>query len=155
MKRLNKLIFFTFAILLFSTLNFYLSNIITASVSRGWHFSTKFLSIVCVENTGAAFSILQNSTKFLVVLSGIALIGIFYYILKNMENLFFKEFFFVSILISGILGNLYERVAFGFVRDFFDLTFINFPIFNISDIFINVGVIGIIILILLTKKEVI
>jgi len=57
-------------------------------------------------------------------------------------------------LLAGILGNLYERIALGYVRDFFDLAFVNFPIFNISDIFINIGVLGIIILILLDKKPI-
>ncbi len=42
----------------------------------------------------------------------------------------------------------------GFVRDFFELTFISFPIFNVSDIFINIGVFGIIVLILLSKKPI-
>ena len=46
---------------------------------------------------------------------------------------------------------MYERMAFGYVRDFFKLNFIDFPVFNISDIFINVGVIAIIVIILKNK----
>ena len=64
-----------------------------------------------------------------------------------------KSIFFVSLLTAGIAGNLHERIVFGYVRDFFDLTFVNFPVFNISDIFINIGVIALIILILLKKTK--
>ena len=64
-----------------------------------------------------------------------------------------KSIFFVSLLTAGIAGNLHERIVFGYVRDFFELTFVNFPVFNISDIFINIGVIALIILILLKKTK--
>jgi len=46
---------------------------------------------------------------------------------------------------------LYERIYFGYVRDFFKLNFINFPVFNISDIFINISVILLIIIIIKNK----
>ena len=49
---------------------------------------------------------------------------------------------------AGILCNLCERIFYGFVRDYIKLNFIDFPIFNISDIFINVSVIAIVIIII-------
>ena len=64
-----------------------------------------------------------------------------------------KSIFFSSILAAGIAGNLHERIVFGFVRDFFELKFVDFPVFNISDIFINIGVIALIILILIRKTK--
>jgi len=77
-----------------------------------------------------------------------------YFVAKNFENIFMRDIFFLSILTSGIVGNLLERLVFGYVRDFFELTFVNFPVFNISDVYINVGVLGIMVLILLTKKPI-
>lgn len=159
MKKLSKLNlskfgYFCVTCSFFTFLNFHFSTIIANKLSQGWHFSSSLIKLIYVENTGAAFSIMQDSTKFLIILSLIALWGIFYYVIRNLENLYMKEIFFVSFLVSGILGNLYERIFFGYVRDFFDLAFINFPIFNISDIFINIGVLGIIILILVTKKPI-
>lgn len=152
MKKHNKLIYFLVTLIFFTSTDFYLSNLITKNLSNGVNLSNDIMRIVYIENTGAAFSILQNSTTLLIVLSILGLLAIFYYIFKYCEKTDMKGIFFISILAAGILGNLYERLTFGYVRDFFDLTFINFPIFNVSDIFINVGVFGIIILILLTKN---
>lgn len=138
----------------FSCINFYFSNLITDKLMHGWYFSSPIIKLIYIENTGAAFSLLQNSTTFLIVISLIILFMGFYIVAKNIENIPFKDFFFLSILSAGILGNLAERLIFGHVRDFIELKFINFPIFNIADIYINIGVIGIIALILFTKKPI-
>lgn len=152
MQKLNKLIYFFVTLIFFASADFYLSNLIIKNLSNGVNLSNDFMRVVYIENTGAAFSILQNSTHLLIGLSTLGMLAIFYYVFKYCEKTSMKGIFFISILAAGILGNLYERLAFGYVRDFFDLTFINFPIFNVSDIFINIGVFGIIILILLTKN---
>lgn len=152
MRKTAKFAYFSIMLLFFTGLNFYFSNLIFYKLSQGWHFSRRLLSIIYVENTGAAFSIMQNSEKFLIFLALLVICAILYYIIKNLENIYMKEIIFLAFLSSGVLGNLSERIFLGHVRDFFKLNFINFPIFNISDIFINIGVIGIIILILLTKK---
>lgn len=152
MKKLSNLVYFCVTVLFFTLLDFYFSNILSSKLLHGWHFSSRLFNIIYAENTGAAFSIMQHSTKILIILSFIALLAIFYYIVKSLNAIQKKEIFLWSFLVSGILGNLHERLFFGYVRDFFDLTFINFPIFNVSDIFINIGVLGIIILILLSKK---
>lgn len=154
MKKTSKATYFIAVFTLLMTANFYFSNLIVSKLSHGWAFSNKFINLLYVKNTGAAFSIMQNSTLFLIILSVIALSLIIYYILKNIEILSAKELFCVAFLVSGITGNLYERIAFGYVRDFFELAFINFPVFNISDMFINVGVFAIILLILFTKKTI-
>lgn len=154
MKNRNKLIYFSLFSLFFCIVDFYFSNLISFKLLNGWHFSNKVLNLVYIENTGAAFSIMQNSTTFLIFLSIIAILILFYMLYKNIETIACKDIFLLSILFSGIIGNLYERIFFGHVRDYFELGFINFPIFNISDIFINISVIGIIILLLLTKKPI-
>lgn len=154
MKKQSRLIYFSLTLCFFTFVNLYFSSIIYNKLSNGWHFSSRLIKLFYIENTGAAFSILQDSTKFLIILSIVAILGIFYFVVKNIENINMKGLFFVSFLLSGILGNLYERISLGYVRDFFDLTFINFPIFNLSDIFINIGVIGIIIIVLLSKKPI-
>lgn len=157
MKKLTRTTKYTYFLVIFSFLsciNFYFSNLITHKLLHGWHFSNALIKLVYVENTGAAFSIMQDSTTFLIVISLIILFMGFYIVARNIENIHFEDFFFLSVLTAGILGNLVERSMFGYVRDFFELTFIKFPIFNISDIFINIGVFGIIVLILLTKKPI-
>lgn len=154
MKKLSNSIYFCITLVFFSFLDFYFSNLISLKLAHGWHLEGPIFKIVYVENTGAAFSIMQNSTTFLIIISVLAIIGIFYFVIKNIENFYMRDLLFTSFLTAGILGNLYERAFLGYVRDFFDLTFINFPIFNISDIFINIGVLGIIVLILITKKPI-
>lgn len=154
MRKISKFVYFSIMFSFFTFFNFYFSNLISYKIAQGWCFSNSLFNIIYVKNTGAAFSLMQNSTKFLIILSLIALGAIFYYIIKNSETIYIKEILFLSLLTAGILGNLSERLVFGYVRDFFDLNFINFPVFNISDIFINIGVFGIIILILLAKKPI-
>jgi signal peptidase II len=154
MRKLSNFAYFSITFLFLSFSNLYFANLITRKLAQGWHSSGPLFNVVYAENTGAAFSLLQNSTKLLTFFAIIALFAIFYYVIKNMETSSKKVVLFLSFLASGILGNLSERVILGHVRDFFDLTFINFPIFNISDVFINIGVLGIIILILLTKKPI-
>lgn len=154
MKRNNKFIWFLLLFLIFNFINFYFSNLILQKVKNIGSFSFGFINFTYIKNYGAAFSIMQNSKTFLILISIIAIIAMLYYIIKNIENILIKEAFFLIILLSGICGNLYERMTFGYVRDFFELNFINFPIFNISDVFINIGVFGIIILIILTKKSI-
>lgn len=94
-----------------------------------------------MENTGAAFSILQDYKIALIIFAILAIIGILWYLIKNIKELTMMNVFMISLLLSGITCNLYERISFGFVRDYFELSFINFPVFNISDVFINVSVI--------------
>lgn len=154
MKKRNNLSYFLITLTFFTYLNFYGSNLIAYKLMHNWHYTNALFSIVYTQNTGAAFSIMQNSTAFLIGLSIISFFAIIFYIIKNIAYVSFKITFFASLLLSGILGNLYERITFGYVRDFFNLNFVNFPIFNISDIFINIGVVGIIILILLIKTPV-
>lgn len=154
MKKITNPIKFLFAFLLFFVLDYCFSNFIAAKLLGGWEFSNSILNLVYEENTGAAFSLMQNSTTFLIVLSLIALLAILYYVIKNSDALRKTSILFLALLGAGILGNLIERLIFGYVRDFFELAFVNFPIFNISDVFINIGVAGIIILILLAKKPI-
>lgn len=154
MKKLSNFIYFCITFLFFTYTDLFFSNLIAHKLLNGWHFSNRLISVAYAENTGAAFSIMQHSTKILIVLSILAIFGIFYFVIKNSETILKKELFFLSFLTAGILGNLYERIFLGYVRDFFDLTFVTFPIFNISDIFINIGVLGIIILILLSKRQI-
>jgi len=103
-----------------------------------------------MENTGAAFSILQNAVTFLIIFSIIAIALIFWYLIKHLKDLSMIDLFFTSMLTAGISCNLYERVVLGFVRDYFCIKFVNFPVFNVSDTFINISVI-VIMYLLITK----
>lgn len=152
-KKLSKIIYLIVCFVFFLFSDLYLSELLVKNISRGFAFSSKVIALTYVQNTGAAFNILNNSREFLIILSAAALVLIFAYIIKHAKSISMKSIFFTSLLAAGIAGNLHERIVFGFVRDFFELKFVDFPVFNISDIFINIGVIALIILILLRKTK--
>jgi len=93
------------------------------------------------KNTGAAFSILEGATIFFVVVGIFALIFIHKYLLK--EKLNTLKILSYSLLIGGIVGNLFDRVLYGYVIDFLSFKFGDyyFPVFNFADTFIVVGAI--------------
>ena len=91
-----------------------------------------------VKNYGAAFSLFSGSRIFLSLLSIICSIVLIYLILsKNISNKF--DLFAYSFILGGTIGNGIDRILKGFVIDFINLNFINFPVFNIADISINIG----------------
>ena len=92
-----------------------------------------------IKNYGAAFSILHTHTDFLILLSLLILFIVLFYIFSNLTKFSKFDFFLSSLLCSGIICNLVERLSDGFVTDYIRLNFITFPIFNVSDMFICIG----------------
>ena len=153
MEKASKLIYFAVCYIFFIFTDFYLSNMMVEQLTNGYRLSNPVFSLNYIKNTGAAFSILQDSRELLIILSMIALVLLALHVIKHIKTISLKAIFFISLLSAGIAGNLHERIVYGYVRDFFQLNFINFPVFNISDIFINIGVIALIILILIKKRK--
>ena len=102
-----------------------------------------FFSIDYVKNYGAAFNILSGSRIFLSTVSTIITLYLIYFILckKNISNLNLLSY---SLILAGTVGNGIDRIFKGYVIDFINLKFIDFPVFNIADISINIGLIFII-----------
>ncbi len=150
--KISKYLYFSicFAFFVFGTL--YLSDILVSRLLDGFSYTNEIFSLNYIENTGAAFSILKDSREVLIIGSVAAICGIIAYIIKHVSTISMKTLFFLAMLCGGIGGNLHERIAYGFVRDYVQLNIIDFPVFNISDILINIGVIAVIIIILLKKK---
>lgn len=101
-----------------------------------------FFYLVFVKNIGAAFSILEGKSLLLILIGVIALGFIYWYVKNNRPtNIGY------ALLFGGILGNLIDRIIFGYVIDFigFEIGSYEFPIFNIADIAIVLGAIFIII----------
>ena len=91
-----------------------------------------------VKNYGAAFNIFSGSRVFLSLISIIFSILLIYLIFrKNTLNLF--DLYSYSFILGGTIGNGIDRIYKGFVVDFINLNIINFPVFNIADISINIG----------------
>ena len=100
-------------------------------------------SLAYVKNYGAAFNLFSGSRIFLSLVSIIAsLIIIFIILNKKIIN---KSYLFsYSFILGGTLGNGIDRLTKGYVIDFINLNFIEFPVFNIADLSINIGLIIII-----------
>ena len=91
-----------------------------------------------VENYGAAFNIFSGSRIFLSFISIIFSIILIYLILRK-NNLKAIELYSYSFILGGTIGNGIDRILKGYVIDFINLNIINFPVFNIADISINIG----------------
>ena len=99
-------------------------------------------NITLVHNTGAAFSILSGNRIFLILIGLIALIFIIYYINKE-KNINTLNTITYSLLIGGIIGNLIDRIIYGYVIDYISIILGHyyFPIFNFADICIVISII--------------
>ena len=91
-----------------------------------------------VKNYGAAFNIFSGSRIFLSFISIIFSIILVYLILRK-NNLNSLDLYSYSFILGGTIGNGMDRILRGFVIDFINLNIINFPVFNIADISINIG----------------
>lgn len=104
-------------------------------------FLPYLLDLTYVQNTGAAFSILEEHTSLL-TLTSLAMSLLLAYALK--KNFFRHPFgkLMLTLLLAGAVGNLIDRAARGFVVDMFHVLFMKFAVFNVADICVVVGGIG-------------
>ena len=118
-------------------------------------FNSTYLNIVLIWNKGIAFGLLSFSESYLYnIISLIIAIIIIVLIIMSLKNQGFKRYSLLMI-VGGALGNLHDRIFFNAVPDFIDFHIGNFHwfIFNVSDIFITLGVISMIILELFNNKN--
>ena len=118
-------------------------------------FNSAYLNIVLIWNKGIAFGLLSFSKSYLYnIISLIIAIIIIVLVRMSLKNQGFKRYSLLMI-VGGALGNLHDRVFFNAVPDFIDFHVENFHwfIFNVSDIFITLGVISMIIFELLNKEN--
>lgn len=149
-SKLNPIIYFVICLIFIIMFNLYTTNFILNNISI-INDNFKLIDLVYIQNTGAAFSSFQHMTTLLIIISIIAILAITYELIRNYKKYSLLLFLFSSILIAGIFCNTLERITLGYVQDFISFKFITFPVFNISDILINFGVLAIMYLII-TKK---
>ena len=98
-----------------------------------------YIKFTYVENRGAAFGLLQEQTSFF-ILVGLIVIAVILYSLRQMSRPSLILTLSLGLQLGGAIGNLIDRIRFGYVVDFMDLTF--WPVFNVADSAIVCGVIG-------------
>lgn len=112
-----------------------------------------FLWYQPTTNSGAGFSILEGKTLLLVILSLVFIAGfVFFDLYFNKKSKFYNAAF--GLVFGGAIGNLIDRIAFGGkVRDFIYFKFINFPVFNIADMALTIGILCLLIWFVIPQKR--
>ena len=114
----------------------------------------RVLELHYLENTGAAFSILTGKILFFLIITIIMCVFIVYVMINTPNESKFAPFWYCLIfLLAGALGNFYDRLFYHYVVDFISFVLINFPIFNIADIYVTVSMAMLIILILFVYND--
>lgn len=96
------------------------------------------LHLTYVENRGAAFGILQDKVWFFVIVALIA-IPVILFALWKFKNRSKTLNLGLCFVMAGAVGNMIDRISLGYVVDFIDFRLIDFPVFNIADIFVCIG----------------
>ena len=98
----------------------------------------KFFYIYHIGNIGAAWNILEGQRVLFIIISSIASLAILYFLVKSKNKLLKLT---LSLIFSGAIGNLIDRVLKGSVTDFlrFDFGSYTFPIFNVADMSVVIG----------------
>lgn len=108
-----------------------------------------------LENRGAAFGMLQNRQSFFIILTVLVLLLVGWLYLKRIPN--DRHFFMMNaiavLFFAGAVGNFIDRVVQNYVVDFFYFKLINFPIFNVADIYVTVAAFLLIVLGLFYYRE--
>jgi len=107
------------------------------------------IELTNLRNSGAAWSIFEGQQTLFTIITIIAIIVIGYFIWQYRKNI--SMLIGLSLIMAGTIGNFIDRLRQGYVVDMFETTFINFPIFNIADMCLTIGVIWLIICILKEK----
>ncbi len=93
------------------------------------------------ENTGASFGLFSGGTLFLTIFNVVILSLLIYFLIRQRRKNPSRRLFHISMamIAGGAVGNLIDRISYGYVIDFFDVYAVNFAIFNIADCFITLG----------------
>ena len=111
-----------------------------------------FFSLTYVQNFGAGFSIMQNARTTFLIITPICLVGFTYLFIKSNDKLSKTA---LLLMISGTIGNFIDRIVRIYVVDFLDFIIFgwDFPVFNVADIFLTIGVCLYIIALIKEEKD--
>ena len=116
-------------------------------------FIPGFLGFTYVQNTGAAFSSFEGQQWLFALVFAVFTAAILYEYFKKPMPFTKLERWCIAAIYAGGLGNMIDRLRLGYVVDMIETTFIEFPVFNVADIFITCGCILLMIHLFLFNKE--
>ena len=111
--------------------------VLTLALHEDMELIPGIIGLTNVRNTGAAFSILSDQRLLLIGIAILAALLLIAILLRYNDG--FWGTLGLAAVLGGTVGNLIDRISYGYVVDMFELQFINFAIFNIADIFITLG----------------
>ena len=112
------------------------------------------LELNYLENKGAAFGMLQNQKAFFIFVAVVILSVIGYVLLKAPDKKKYRKMhLLLSLIAAGAIGNMIDRIRLNYVIDFIYFVLINFPIFNMADIYVTVSTVVLVILLLFVYTE--
>ena len=111
------------------------------------------VGLTYVQNDGAAFSILEGQQWLFAIIFAVFTVAVIWEFWKKSLSFTTFERFCIAAIWAGGLGNMIDRLRLGFVIDMIKTEFIQFPIFNVADIFITCGCIILILHLVLFNKE--
>lgn len=117
-------------------------------------FIDGFMDFTFVGNRGAAFGILNGRVWLLLVIAAVICIVIIAAMLKMPNTKEYKWLkWSLMLILAGAIGNVADRLFRGYVVDFFEFTFIKWPVFNMADIYVVIGTIVMAVLVLFVIKD--
>jgi signal peptidase II len=128
-------IFIGIALVIIDQIFKYMVNI-NMSLGQSYPLIKDFLAITYVKNTGIAFGLFKNNNLFMILVISLIIIILLYFYNKE-KNKVFSLKIAITMLISGVVGNLIDRIYYGFIVDYIDFSF--WPAFNLADSLIVIG----------------
>lgn len=110
------------------------------------------VSLTYIQNTGAAFSILEGQMWFFYIVTIIVVAGLIYYMYTEAKEDKVLGYL-LSIILAGAIGNFIDRLFLQYVVDMIKLEFINFAIFNVADSYLTIGIVVLFIYILYDERK--
>ena len=110
-----------------------------------------FLALTNLRNNGAAWSILEGQQWFFSLVTVVALAVILYLFYRWRHNP--RLLLPLSFVLAGAVGNFIDRIQHGYVVDMFEALFVNFPVFNVADCCLTIGVVWLVIIIIREEEE--
>ena len=112
------------------------------------------LDFTFVENRGVAFGMLSGKRWIILLITVVIAAGVIWYYKSLPRTREYRPVRWSLVLIlAGAVGNIIDRLFRGYVVDFFEFTFFNWPVFNVADIYVVVGVIILMIMVLFVIKD--
>ena len=131
-------ILFTVAVVAVDQYTKYLT-LATISLYESLPFIPNFLGLTYVQNTGAAFSSFEGQQWLFVLIFAALTVAILWEYFKSPMPFTKFERWCIAAVYAGGLGNMIDRVRYGYVVDMIQTLFMNFPVFNVADCFITCG----------------